>query len=238
VLKLIQVLCYVALSSSVLAGVDTSTLGIDTMTEDQAPEIFKVDSQTPQQKLLLSALNQGTKLYVTTPAGIPTEASRQIEVQYGKKTRIAGDLDQLAGFVHITSAAQALEFVRFRTSPATWLNWPRSRYRFVEVTDQEHPWRDDYGAKIDISTKSLIEDNRSGDFGILSPDAFRVGKFSHPTVHRKGKNYIIDRWVLQESTVYKIRETVGPLGEYTRRSTQQLSAPNIPGTQWRLPTYY
>jgi len=236
--KSIQVLMYVTLCSAVFAGVDTSTLGIDTMPEDQAPISFQVESQTPQQRIYLSCLNQAAKLYVTTPAAIPTEASRQIELQSGDKKLIVGDLDQLAGFVHITSPAQALEFVRLRTSPATWLHWPRSRYRFIEITDQEHPWREDYGAKTDIFTKSLIEDNRSGDFGILSRDAFRIGKFSHPIVERKGKNYIIERWVLSGPTVFKIRETVGLSGEYTRRSTLKLNAPDIPGTQWRLPTYY
>jgi hypothetical protein len=192
----------------------------------------------------LPGLVRGTRVYVDVVAPEDyIEASRERVIverrdpKGGTTTQIAGDLNQLRGSVNITSKAVALRYVRLLTTPQTYYFWPNKEVEVVSRPDA--PSLPSYGVESDWHFRA----RDSGDFGILSPRVWRIGKFTRPTVQQTSEGFIVTRWIyagaiyfpgaIAEAGVYRIREWVGRDGAYRRRALQRFDK-KLRDTSWYL----
>jgi hypothetical protein len=104
-----------------------------------------------------------------------------------------GNLD---GFVKITSRLQALEFVRFFSSPET--------YMLFEL-----------GGMVEILPGEITED---ADFNIADREKFEecCGEPKVTEIAGSAREYVVERFVVQlDGFVYAITETVQSSGDYS-----------------------
>jgi len=163
-------------------------------------------------------------------------------------TQIAWDLNVLRGSVNIMSKAAALRYVRLLTTPRTYYFWPNKE---VEVVSRsEAPSLPRYG----VESYWPFLARKSGDFGIISPRAWRIGKFTRPAVQQTPAGFIVTRWIYADTIyspvyspaasaeagahrmdagVYRIREWIGRDGAYRRRVVQRYDK-ELPDTSWYL----
>lgn len=141
------------------------------------------------------------------------------------KTVILDSLAPLRGCVQISTVLDALHFVRLRTDPDTVFCWPGSIEQ--EVTLYKAP-----GVSSAFSG--------SGEWAVLSPQAYSVGEFSAPKARPIKDGFTIVRWIWMDnpgdagSTVQKWRETVLTDGSYHREILISKPAPDLPNTNWRI----
>ena len=196
------------------------------------------------QRVRLPGIARNTQLYVNMVAPFSyMEASRErvMVVRRDSKGRvtkqIAWDLNQLHGSVHIPNKAAALRYVRLRTTPQMYYFWPNPEVEVVSQSDVNHLPR--YGVQSDWH----FYPGGSGSFGIVSPHAWRVGKFTRPQVQEVADGFLITRWTYasaivtehasREAGVYRIQEWVGRGGAY-RRHTLQIVHKTLPNTSWQM----
>ncbi len=135
------------------------------------------------ERVHLPGVVRGAQIYVNMVAPLSyMEASRErvIVVHRDSKRRvtkqIAWELNQLRGNVRITNKAAALRYVRLRTTPQMYYFWPNPEVEIVSRRDASRLPR--YG----VESSWHFHSDHSGEFGIVSPRAWRVGKFTKPNV--------------------------------------------------------
>ena len=153
----------------------------------------------------------------------------------GTTTQVAGDLNALRGSVKITSKAAALRYVRLLTTPKTYYLWPVHAVEVVSRSDAHS--LPDFGVASSWGFRAVD----SGAYGIISPRAWRIGKFTPPTVQQIKEGFIVTRWIYTTDTgteqarteegVYRIREWVGRDGAYRRRALERFDK-KLPNTAW------
>lgn len=230
---LIAGLCMASLSAR--ADVDYNDL----------PPWFQTDIQTLDKALDVPMLTNGYRLCVTLPNAIPAFTTRCLLIVKGRERKPVFDIWSLKGYVRIHTSEEALKYVRLRTSLQTWLLWPESNRVFTEIISRPNvALLPNYGLK-DNYVKNLMQYWHSGDFAVLSPDAFRLGHFKPPSVKHVGHLYIIDRWIAKPKLTTKpgtciiqeILETVTDEGDYTWKVLVSRDTPNLPDTTWMLPSF-
>ena len=196
------------------------------------------------ERVRLTGVVRNAKIYVNMVAPFSyMEASRErVMVVHGDKKhgvtrQIAWDLNQLRGSVRIPNKAAALRYVRLRTTPQTYYFWPNPEVEIVSRRDTNRLPR--YGVESDWHFRP----GGSGSFGIVSPHAWRVGKFTRPEVQEVAGGFLVTRWTYasamvsehasKEAGVYRIREWVGRDGAYRRR-TLQIVHKTLPNTSWQM----
>lgn len=194
------------------------------------------------ERVRLPGIAHKTRIYVNMVAPMSyMEASRERvmvvrgDKKHGITRQIAWDLNQLRGSVHIPNKAAALRYVRLRTTPQTYYFWPNPEVEIVSRRDANRLPR--YG----VESSWHFRPGGSGSFGIVSPHAWRVGKFTKPNVQQTPDGFIITRWTYasaivtehasKEAGVYRIQEWVGRDGAYRRR-TLQIVHKTLPNTSW------
>jgi hypothetical protein len=165
----------------------------------------------------------------------PVEAGQQLVLKHGKTTKSVSSLDELAGSVHIASAADALAYVRLRANPLTYRFFTKP-YRIIEILPRDAfttdlVWRDTNTALTVKATKG------SGAYGLVQRKLLVDNGYSPPSViAAPDGRYTITRWVLREIAPMRFvdavaTEVVSRLGKYSI-STKPL--PNI-SLEWMPP---
>ncbi len=170
-------------------------------------------------------------------AAYPEVVNRNLMLKVDNRVVKLNALSQLRGHVRIDSPQQALDFVRFRTSLYTFFYW-RGRRFFEVIPDDAVAKMPTYGFDRYYETHP----GGAGDAGVISPGAYRLEKFTAPTVTRSGDHFEVVRWLYfpglpQPGTVRLVRETIGADGSYDCVTLKSLPAPKLPDTYWRRPLF-
>lgn len=221
---------------------------------DTTPRTIRLGLECPGVRLNLITMRPGP--------GQPLPTLLEFWSEDGGDRREIRQPGDLRGLVRINSPADALRYVRLGTT------YPSRRYVSMGVemeiisTDDLHAMPT-FGLRPPFTRREI--DQRlpplgpSGTMGVLSPEAFRLGRFSRPEVRRKGDGFIVTRWLLSRDAseqalphsavlparqtsaalpspgdwVILVRETVGRDGSYGRRVIEMKPAPRLPYTWWQ-----
>ncbi len=123
----------------------------------------------------------------------------------------------LRGHVRIDTPAEALDYVRLGSSK-----------------DLAYAWQGCGGLEI---VRGSEGNNESGKMGVVTPRAWRIGKFTPPTVKHAGGDFVVERWLMLrgsglEGRPVKVREHVGRDGSYRQEVLPTPPLPPLPDTRW------
>ncbi len=184
-------------------------------------------------QLTTNFLNAGASLYLASYGALdPIESQeRLLLVSAGKRVAV-NQLSDLKSAVHVDNTVAALQYVRLRTSPATWYLWHDRN--LVEIVDTAAAGKlPNYGV-----TTGVTSHVSSGFMGILSSAAFKQGGFSTAVVNHAKSGFEVKRWLLGinsgKETVELVQEKVGFDGSYDRVVLQSKPAPKLSGTDWYI----
>ena len=136
----------------------------------------------------------------------------------------------MRGHVKIASEQDALQYVRLRTTPSTWILWHDKQFEIV--TDRMARALPTYRSPCGFGWNAAAS---SGYLGVLSDAAFAQGHFTSPTTLRSGRGFVVYRWVYCGKDVQFVRETIGPDGSYWQYIVREMAPPRLPNTKWRFP---
>jgi len=141
------------------------------------------------------------------------------------KARPVKQISELHGRVRITSNAGALDFVRLLTSPVTRLG----SGTWMEVMPSNK-----YKGQLSFGWAEYLPDSYlDGVYGAVSGTWMEKHRISEARVHRKGNQWVVERWIADDSWDSKvnpkelvlIQELVGKDGSYTRREVRHKALP-------------
>ena len=171
------------------------------------------------QPVHLGCERHHVNLYVvnTMPFVTPAAAGQRIVVSSQSSAEFVAGLERLRGLVRITDRKTALQFVRLRTSPATWYMW-RDGSREMEIVAASRARSLPSFGLPDRDSGKWAKD-ADGWGGILPDDVYRVAGFSPPEVEKEPGGFAITRWIYSESKpdgrlILKVREVVEEDGRY------------------------
>jgi hypothetical protein len=154
---------------------------------------------------------------------VPLTYGERMAVRTKRGFSVVPDLQHLKNFVLITTPAQALMFVRLRTSWQTYMTMSNP-FEVEMESETQHQTMPSFGlpnsqefsggggAPIDPVVPNRV---------LLSDRAFRDGGLTPPIVTRSGANFQVVRWIYQinpgnKHSICEVRELVGRDGTYSQ----------------------
>jgi len=189
-------------------------------------------------KLSLKLCTSGNELWFGTNGfSDPIEASQCIVLKSSGRKITAKKLGDLAGSVRLNTQADALKFVRLRTSPSLWLTWSDTHILEI-VSAKEARNIPNFGAKPNVE----LLGKHSGYAGVLSLSDFNRLRLQPPRVSKTIGGYLIRRWIFwstgSDMKIGQIRESVGRDGKYSHRIVKSQSPPELSfGGFWVMPEF-
>ena len=159
---------------------------------------------------------------------------RVLNLTSGVRSRTIAHLSELAGHVQIRTAENALDYVRFGSTPITM---DLDLGRGSEIVSRSRAARlPTYGLHVKPKMWSKVP---SGAMGVLSDKAFAKCGFSKPVVAKQGKKFVITRWTAgydksHRLVVRHIREIVALDGSYRVDVLESRPAPTLPDGKWNM----
>ncbi|WP_125205948.1 hypothetical protein [Capsulimonas corticalis] len=184
-------------------------------------------------KLNASFLKAGASLHIVfgqkNGFGLPIEGFEYLALTRSGKTKVVRHLNELRGSVEIKSSKEALDYVRLRTSPATWYLW-KAEDEAIEIMDEDHArMLVNYG----VGPCLQVGDTTRADM-----DQAGISAATVTTIHQ---SYRITRWLLLDLTpqghqkliLRRVEEDVDTDGGYKMRVLKQMPVTN----GWFIPRF-
>lgn len=205
------------------------------------PEVLDLQFSKPMS---LGIEAPGVRLHLvnTRPTAIPVEPFERIVIARQGNLSMLRDFSQLRGLVRISNADAALRFVRLRTSLDTFFAWPGCPWEVEVISNDQVNSLPHFGLRDYLYPQFP----GSGCNGILSPSAYRTGRFTPPKSEREKTEFVVTRWLLicpdpqdqKRLSVQKVREFVGEDGQYRRTVVETMPPPELPGIIWQIPLFH
>lgn len=196
--------------------------------------LFQFESRIPQYTIRESFMKKSSKLSVIyTGGGLPIEGFERIELLQKNKKSLVSKLNNLYNVVLISSTANALCFVRLRTSPTTWYLWPGKPTE--EIVNQDNVDKlPNFGHQTFLNKYVT-----SGFNGLVYDKVFVSDNFHVPTIKFLNNQYIIHRWLLVRTAdhyiVEYVEEHVSREGHYSKKILIRKNGSSYMNISWSIP---
>lgn len=186
------------------------------------------------RSITLGFENHGVHLDVVGLGGLMAPQPTAIRLTDHDRSFTLSSLSGLRGFVKISNEAEALRFVRLRTSRCYCYEWPGADCPQEIVSFSQAAST----AFADTGCPEAHTGLESGRYGLVADRAYRLGHFGPPKVRGVPGGFEIERWVCLywnlTGEVQLWQEFVGFDGAYRSKALKSFQPPALPGTKWHI----